>query len=289
MAACETPRRSGSSRRCCRLSLLLPLLILVFPHSAVTDTNIVTTPANSPSTLDDEPTSLNSDVRSLQTSDTKADVNISSSTQQIVKTALSTASTKVTSVATQKPTTKKTNSMTTSTLLSIIVKLTSPSVVPSEDPTMEEDLLISQKDPVVTPLSSSKEIVETESNDYDGLEDLDYKVTSVRGESDGDNVAVEQPEDDPDNGNYEDDSKDYDVKTKASDQEDSHFFLHFVIIGLLIAVVYITYHNKRKIFLLVQSRRWRDSLCSKSVGYHRLDQNVNEAMPSLKITNDYIF
>ncbi|MEE6513707.1 hypothetical protein FKM82_021491 [Ascaphus truei] len=289
MAACETPRRSGSSRCCCRLSLLLPLLILVFPHSAVTDTNIVTTPANSPSTLDDEPTSLNSDVRSLQTSDTKADVNISSSTQQIVKTALSTASTKVTSVATQKPTTKKTNSMTTSTLLSIIVKLTSPSVVPSEDPTMEEDLLISQKDPVVTPLSSSKETVETESNDYDGLEDLDYKVTSVRGESDGDNVAVEQPEDDPDNGNYEDDSKDYDVKTKASDQEDSHFFLHFVIIGLLIAVVYITYHNKRKIFLLVQSRRWRDSLCSKSVGYHRLDQNVNEAMPSLKITNDYIF
>lgn len=44
-----------------------------------------------------------------------------------------------------------------------------------------------------------------------------------------------------------------------------------------------------QIFLLVQSRKWREGLCSKTVEYHRLDQNVNEAMPSLKITNDYIF
>ncbi|XP_062976800.1 keratinocyte-associated transmembrane protein 2 [Elgaria multicarinata webbii] len=72
-------------------------------------------------------------------------------------------------------------------------------------------------------------------------------------------------------------------------ENDSHFFFHLVIVVFLVAVVYITYHNKRKIILLVQSRRWRDGLCSRTVGYHRLDQNVNEAMPSLKITNDYIF
>ncbi|XP_034985838.1 keratinocyte-associated transmembrane protein 2 [Zootoca vivipara] len=72
-------------------------------------------------------------------------------------------------------------------------------------------------------------------------------------------------------------------------EEDSHFFFHLVIVAFLVAAVYITYHNKRKIILLVQSRRWRDGLCSRTVGYHRLDQNVNEAMPSLKITNDYIF
>ncbi|KAJ6667926.1 hypothetical protein lerEdw1_016247 [Lerista edwardsae] len=72
-------------------------------------------------------------------------------------------------------------------------------------------------------------------------------------------------------------------------EDDSHFFFHLVIITFLVAVVYITYHNKRKIILLVQSRRWRDGLCSRTVGYRRLDQNVNEAMPSLKITNDYIF
>ncbi|KAM6467968.1 keratinocyte-associated transmembrane protein 2 [Liasis olivaceus] len=72
-------------------------------------------------------------------------------------------------------------------------------------------------------------------------------------------------------------------------EDDSHFFFHLVIFAFLVAVVYITYHNKRKIILLVQNRRWRDGLCSRTVGYQRLDQNVNEAMPSLKITNEYIF
>uniref|UniRef100_A0A3B4Z0V4 Uncharacterized protein n=1 Tax=Stegastes partitus TaxID=144197 RepID=A0A3B4Z0V4_9TELE len=65
-----------------------------------------------------------------------------------------------------------------------------------------------------------------------------------------------------------------------TEDEDSHFFFHLVILAFLVAIVYITYHNKRKIFLLAQSRRWKDSLCSRNtVEYHRLDQNVNEAMP----------
>ncbi|XP_054482022.1 keratinocyte-associated transmembrane protein 2 [Anoplopoma fimbria] len=75
-----------------------------------------------------------------------------------------------------------------------------------------------------------------------------------------------------------------------TEDEDSHFFFHLVILAFLVAIVYITYHNKRKIFLLAQSRRWKDGLCSRNtVEYHRLDQNVNEAMPSLKMTRDYIF
>ncbi|ROJ62431.1 Keratinocyte-associated transmembrane protein 2 [Anabarilius grahami] len=60
-------------------------------------------------------------------------------------------------------------------------------------------------------------------------------------------------------------------------------------IDYAVAIVYITYHNKRKLMLLAQSRRWRDGFCSRGVEYHRLDQNVNEAMPSLKMTDDYIF
>lgn len=71
--------------------------------------------------------------------------------------------------------------------------------------------------------------------------------------------------------------------------EDSHFFFHLVVIAFLVAIVYITYHNKRKLMLLAQSRRWRDGFCSRGVEYHRLDQNVNEAMPSLKMTSDYVF
>ncbi|XP_042286138.1 keratinocyte-associated transmembrane protein 2 [Thunnus maccoyii] len=80
------------------------------------------------------------------------------------------------------------------------------------------------------------------------------------------------------------------VDSYNTEDEDSHFFFHLVILAFLVAIVYITYHNKRKIFLLAQSRRWKDSLCSRNtVEYHRLDQNVNEAMPSLKMTRDYIF
>lgn len=80
------------------------------------------------------------------------------------------------------------------------------------------------------------------------------------------------------------------AETYNTEDEDSHFFFHLVILAFLVAIVYITYHNKRKIFLLAQSRRWKDGLCSRnSVEYHRLDQNVNEAMPSLKMTRDYIF
>ncbi|XP_061596496.1 keratinocyte-associated transmembrane protein 2 [Cololabis saira] len=75
-----------------------------------------------------------------------------------------------------------------------------------------------------------------------------------------------------------------------ADDQDSHFFFHLVILAFLVAIAYITYHNKRKILLLAQSRRWKDGLCSRNtVEYHRLDQNVNEAMPSLKMTRDYVF
>lgn len=80
------------------------------------------------------------------------------------------------------------------------------------------------------------------------------------------------------------------VDSYTTEDEDSHFFFHLVILAFLVAIVYITYHNKRKILLLAQSRRWKDGLCSRNtVEYHRLDQNVNEAMPSLKMTRDYIF
>uniref|UniRef100_A0AAQ4QRB8 Keratinocyte associated transmembrane protein 2 n=1 Tax=Gasterosteus aculeatus aculeatus TaxID=481459 RepID=A0AAQ4QRB8_GASAC len=74
------------------------------------------------------------------------------------------------------------------------------------------------------------------------------------------------------------------------EDEDSHFFFHLVILAFLVGIVYISYHNKNNIFLLAQSRRWKDGLCSRNtVEYHRLDQNVQEAMPSLKMTRDYVF
>ncbi|NXA32291.1 KCT2 protein, partial [Eudromia elegans] len=91
---------------------------------------------------------------------------------------------------------------------------------------------------------------------------------------------LDMPEDEDSDtiSNYNEEIKSHEERMKdatvADLEEDSHFFFHLVIVAFLVAVVYITYHNKRKIFLLVQSRRWRDSLCSRTVEYHRLDQNV---------------
>ncbi|XP_074912961.1 keratinocyte-associated transmembrane protein 2 [Buteo buteo] len=161
----------------------------------------------------------------------------------------------------------------------------------SEDTKIEEeDLLTDLKDT----LNSSPPIIK-ETMESDGGDDYGpYEVTS---NSRYNPDLLEIPEDDDSDtiSNYNEEIKTLDEKIKdvsvtgLEEEEDSHFFFHLVVVAFLVAVVYVTYHNKRKIFLLVQSRRWRDGLCSRTVEYHRLDQNVNEAMPSLKITNDYVF
>ncbi|XP_004475969.1 keratinocyte-associated transmembrane protein 2 [Dasypus novemcinctus] len=146
----------------------------------------------------------------------------------------------------------------------------------NEDPSIEEeDLLTLNSSP-----STAKDTLDN--GDY-GEPDYDWTTSPRDDESD---EALEENQ-----GYMEIEQSVKSIKTPSSDmeEEDSHFFFHLIIFAFFIAVVYITYHNKRKIFLLVQSRKWRDGLCSKTVEYHRLDQNVNEAMPSLKITNDYIF
>ncbi|KAM6356616.1 keratinocyte-associated transmembrane protein 2 [Alca torda] len=159
----------------------------------------------------------------------------------------------------------------------------------SEDTKIEEeDLLTDLKDTLNSSPPLIKETMDSDGDDYGT-----YEMTS----NSRYNPDLEMPEDDDSDtiSNYNEEIKTLDEKIKdvsvtgLEEEEDSHFFFHLVVVAFLVAVVYVTYHNKRKIFLLVQSRRWRDSLCSRTVEYHRLDQNVNEAMPSLKITNDYIF
>ncbi|XP_041870405.1 keratinocyte-associated transmembrane protein 2 [Corvus kubaryi] len=159
----------------------------------------------------------------------------------------------------------------------------------SEDTKIEEeDLLTDLKDTLSSSPPIIKETMESDGDDYA------YEMTpNSRYNPD----LLEMSEDDNSDtiSNYNEEIKTLDEKIKGvsvsglDEEEDSHFFFHLVVIAFLVAVVYVTYHNKRKIFLLVQSRRWRDGLCSRTVEYHRLDQNVNEAMPSLKITNDYVF
>ncbi|XP_068265130.1 keratinocyte-associated transmembrane protein 2 [Nyctibius grandis] len=161
----------------------------------------------------------------------------------------------------------------------------------SEDTKIEEeDLLTDLKDTLNSSPPLIKETMESDGGD-------DYGPYEMTSNSRYNPDLLEMPEDDDSDtiSNYNEEIKTLDEKIKdvsvtgLEEEEDSHFFFHLVVVAFLVAVVYVTYHNKRKIFLLVQSRRWRDGLCSRTVEYHRLDQNVNEAMPSLKITNDYIF
>ncbi|XP_061858857.1 keratinocyte-associated transmembrane protein 2 [Colius striatus] len=161
----------------------------------------------------------------------------------------------------------------------------------SEDTKIEEeDLLTDLKDTLNSSPPIIKETMESDGGD-------DYGTYEMTSNSRFNPDLLEMPGDDDSDtiSNYNEEIKTLDEKIKhvsvtgLEDEEDSHFFFHLVVVAFLVAVVYVTYHNKRKIFLLVQSRRWRDGLCSRTVEYHRLDQNVNEAMPSLKITNDYVF
>ncbi|XP_030315128.1 keratinocyte-associated transmembrane protein 2 isoform X2 [Calypte anna] len=162
----------------------------------------------------------------------------------------------------------------------------------SEDTKIEEeDLLTDLKDTLSSSPPLLKETLESDGGD-------DYVPYEMTSNSRYNPDLLEMPEDDDSDAisNYNEEVKTLSEKIKdvsvtglEEDEEDSHFFFHLVVVAFLVAVVYVTYHNKRKIFLLVQSRRWRDGLCSRTVEYHRLDQNVHEAMPSLKITNDYVF
>ncbi|KAG8506545.1 Keratinocyte-associated transmembrane protein 2 [Galemys pyrenaicus] len=148
----------------------------------------------------------------------------------------------------------------------------------NEDPSIEEE------DPFMLNSSPSTAKGTVDNGDYEEPSEYDWSTSSTR-----DDKFTEALEENRHYMGSEQSMRSFKTPSSNVEEEDSHFFFHLIIFAFCIAIVYITYHNKRKILLLAQSRKWRDGLCSKTVEYHRLDQNVNEAMPSLKITNDYIF
>ncbi|XP_075065846.1 keratinocyte-associated transmembrane protein 2 isoform X1 [Mixophyes fleayi] len=287
MAACET---SGQP---CNVWLLLVLLLNASTGSAEigeSDNSTYTTPTDYLNTLDAFANStIVKNITNSPTVEYDGEMQNNLSTETTINTSKNVTSTQ--GSATQNDSMiqiaeKKFDSVTSSALLTKLVKLkASTDAEPSEEPTMDENLLFDDQDTVIKTLQTTKETIEED--DVYSFEDDDDASKS--------NDPIQRintlPDKDLIDPDYEGVSNDYEVKTNSNsnDDEDSHFFLHLVVIGFLIAVVYIAYHNKRKIFLLIQKRRWRNSLCSKNAGYRRLDQNVNEAMPSLKATNNYVF
>uniref|UniRef100_A0A2K6NTX1 Keratinocyte associated transmembrane protein 2 n=1 Tax=Rhinopithecus roxellana TaxID=61622 RepID=A0A2K6NTX1_RHIRO len=148
----------------------------------------------------------------------------------------------------------------------------------NEDPSIEKgDLLMLNSSP-----STAKDTLD--SGDY-GEPDYGW-TTDPRDDDESDDTLEENR----DYTEIEQSVKSFKMPSSNIEEEDSHFFFHLINFAFCIAIVYITYHNKRKIFLLVQSRKWRDDLCFKTVEYHCLDHNVNEAMlEPPRPANNYIF
>lgn len=92
---------------------------------------------------------------------------------------------------------------------------------------------------------------ENEDDDEDGDYDLGPAVKAPLNFNDEDDIMVDA-DNDPVVLRPADNAGKIDVHMKDTNiytiqDEDSHFFFHLVILAFLVAIVYVTYHNKRKV------------------------------------------
>ncbi|XP_068134024.1 keratinocyte-associated transmembrane protein 2 [Hyperolius riggenbachi] len=314
MAACETTRRSGRAWLLL-VTLLLPLAaVQTEAEKGDRGTTVTITPIDTVKSISNTVTHIGSTVKDTVATKQLISYNTSMTTvKKTVRESQQNSSQQNSSQPTiphmlknatlapiqQNKTNETTKKAivysTTSSLLTKLVKLkTQTGAKPSDEPTVEDNLLLDTEETIITNSPTTKQDedeedgVEEEDEDSEYQFDRNYEETSKKDTFLREDSLPEIKE--ATGTDYDADSDDFDPNTgiDSDASEDSHFFLHLVVIGFLIAVVYIAYHNKRKIFLFMQKRRWRDGLCSKNAGYRRLDQNVHEAMPTFK-ANNYVF
>lgn len=127
------------------------------------------------------------------------------------------------------------------------VKMLEP-IKPEPDESAVHGSMLNQ----VTTESTGSDPLQSSNGQSDTSEDVDLD------ENDGDDDDSYPESDDNDIHKYKNemDQKPVDemnvIRYKEADnynseQEDSHFFFHLIIVAFLVAIVYITYHNKRKV------------------------------------------
>lgn len=115
----------------------------------------------------------------------------------------------------------------------------SQTLSPSSEPYIEADLLPTTDRGVETRIALQDITNDDEEDDaeYGDPETYDYVSTENLQLLTGNRA---QPP-------HEEEARDKGTDSYNSEDEDSHFFFHLVILAFLVAIIYITYHNKRKV------------------------------------------
>ncbi|XP_067858286.1 trans-Golgi network integral membrane protein TGN38-like [Heptranchias perlo] len=102
-----------------------------------------------------------------------------------------------------------------------------------------------------------------------------------------DHATVTQPNGSQNDAKTEVSSQSTSKKTEKPVQvfEDSYFIIYLITGSLLLAVVYILYHNKNKIVALCRKDGPRRTKRPNAADYKLLDQNLSEIITSLKKKN----
>ncbi|KAK9395110.1 trans-Golgi network integral membrane protein 2 [Crotalus adamanteus] len=128
----------------------------------------------------------------------------------------------------------------------------------------------------------SKQTEDTLAKDQDHQSDLSVKHLQKSNlvESQKAEEEVVDPEDEPKKGlgdekkknaKHEEDSE----ATPKNGSENSHFFAYLVTTAIVVAALYIAYHNKRKIIAFaLEGKKAKTARRPKSSDYQRLDQKI---------------